>query len=306
MRSTRGPWSPDRIPAGRLIRDAAGHAILGVVSDLLPILLVSLVAGGFGSLVGIGGGLILVPVLTTLMGYDIKIAIAASLVGVIATSVSASPRFLQSGLADRRLGVFLLVATAAGGLVGGVTANYVDGRVLAIAFGTLLVLVSIQMARGLRRAAPVRAPEPSDADGQGLVSSYLEPTTGERVSYRARRLGPGAAVSFVAGNISGLLGVGGGVINVPTMNVLMNVPLRVATTTSTYMLGATAAASAMVNAASGRLDPLIAAPVALGVLVGSRLGAHLSYRVSQRTLRMVFVGVALFFAAQMFGRVLWP
>jgi len=257
-------------------------------------------------MVGIGGGLIIVPVLTTLMNYDIKVAIAASLVGVIATSVSASPRFLKSGVADRRLGVFLLVATAAGGLVGGVTGSYVDGQALAVAFGTLLLLVSIQMARGLRRApVPARA-QTLPTDGDGMDSSYLEPSTGDQVTYHARRLGPGAAVSFLAGNVSGLLGVGGGVINVPTMNVLMDVPLRVATTTSTYMLGATAAASAMVNAASGRLDPIIAAPVALGVLLGSRVGARLAMRVSQQALRVMFVGVALFFAAQMFGRVLWP
>lgn len=278
------------------------------MSDLLPILLASLIAGGFGSLVGIGGGLIIVPVLTTLMGYDIKVAIAASLIGVIATSVSASPRFLERGIADRRLGLFLLVATAAGGLTGGVTGSHVDGRVLAIAFGTLLLLVAIQMARGLRATLAPTAPIGADASATetGLVSSYREPTTGTDVIYRARRLGPGAAVSFLAGNVSGLLGVGGGVINVPTMNVLMGVPLRVATTTSTYMLGATAAASAVINVASGIVDPLIAAPVALGVLVGSRMGARLALRASQEVLRMVFVVVALVFAAQMFGRVLWP
>ncbi len=275
------------------------------MSDLLPVLVASMVAGGFGSLVGIGGGLIIVPVLTTLLGYDIRVAIAASLIGVIATSVSASPRFLASGIADRRLGVFLLVATAAGGLTGGVTGSYVDARVLATAFGTLLLLVAVQMLRGIRAGPSIHRAVTAQDTADGLVSSYREPTTGQHVEYRARRLGPGAAISFLAGNVSGLLGVGGGVINVPTMSVVMGVPLRVATTTSTYMLGATAAASAMVNAASGRLDPLVAAPVALGVLLGSRLGARLSMRASQEVLRFAFVGVALFFAAQMFGRVLW-
>ncbi len=282
--------------------------------------LASLLAGGFGSLVGIGGGLVIVPVLT-FMGQDIKVAIAASLIGVIATSVSASPRFLASGVADRRLGLFLLMATAAGGLVGGVTGSHIDGRALALAFGTLLLLVAIQMLRGLghtRRppdatpdATPAATPSATPAAtsstwvGDGLVSTYREPTTGAEIEYRAHRLGAGATVSFLAGNVSGLLGVGGGIINVPTMNVVMGVPLRVATTTSTYMLGATAAASAIVNAASGRLDPLIAAPVALGVIVGSRMGARLALRASQRVLRVAFVVVALFFAAQMFGRVLW-
>ena len=135
-------------------------------------------------------------------------------------------------------------------------------------------------------------------------SSYVEPRTGEVVVYGVRRLRAGAGLSFIAGNVSGLLGVGGGVINVPTMNVVMHVPLRVATTTSTLMLGATAMTSAMVAGASGTLDPLLAAPVVLGVLVGSRLGARLSMRVSQTLLAIIFIVVALFFAAQTFVRLL--
>lgn len=276
-----------------------------VVSAALIAFLVSIAAGGFGSLVGIGGGLIIVPVLTIGLGHDVKTAIAASLIGVIATSLSASPRFVQSGIADRRLGLLLLIGATLGGLTGGVTAGLLDGRVLALLFGFLLTAVAIQMLRQIHRPS---TPPPLDDDdmASGFVSSYLEPSSDEVVLYRARRLGPGAAVSFVAGNISGLLGVGGGVINVPTMNVLMHVPIRVATTTSTYMLAATAAASATVYLASGQLDPLLAAPVALGVTVGARAGAHLSMRASQDVLRLVFVAVAVFFAIGMYGRFLSP
>jgi uncharacterized protein len=270
------------------------------VSGAVVAFLVSVAAGGFGSLVGIGGGLIIVPVLTVALGYDIKTAIAASLVGVIATSVSASSHYLASGIADRRLGLTLLVATAIGGLAGGLTAGLLDGRVLAFLFGTLLALVAIQMLRQLRSANHPTAAE--GAEAEGFDSHYIEPSTGERVGYRASRMGVGSAVSFVAGNVSGLLGVGGGIINVPTMNMVMGVPLRVATTTSTYMLGATAAASVVIYEASGQLDPLLAAPVALGVFLGARTGARLSVHVSQRGLRMAFVGVAAVFAVQMFLR----
>lgn len=271
------------------------------MSAVLIAFLVSIGAGGFGSLVGIGGGLIIVPVLSTLLGYDIKVAIAASLIGVIATSIAASGHYLATGIADRRLGVTLLVATALGGLTGGFVARYLDGQLLAILFGALLLFVAIQMTRQLRGSAALihAAATPTD-EAHAFTSSYVEPTTGQAVGYRAIRLPIGVAISYVAGNISGLLGVGGGIINVPTMNVVMNVPIRVATTTSTFMLGATAAASAMLYESTGQLDPLLAAPVALGVFLGARSGALLSKRVSPRQLRIVFIVVALFFAFQMF------
>ncbi|MBX3031694.1 MAG: sulfite exporter TauE/SafE family protein [Chloroflexi bacterium] len=279
---------------------------------------VCVAAGTFGSMVGIGGGLIIIPVLSQVLGYDIKLTIAASLIGVIAGSISASPRFLAAGIADRRLAVTLLVATVAGGLTGGLTGSFLDERTLAFLLATLLVLVAIQMAFVLRRsrahASKQAAEEPSTAvrtradrpTGRmaAFDTHYVEPRTGQEVPYRVERLGPALGVSFVAGNVSGLLGVGGGVINVPTMTSIMGVPLRVATTTSTLMLGATAMSSALVNAAGGRLDPLLAAPVVVGVLVGSRLGARVSLAVSQDVLRAVFVIVALVFAVQTYGRLL--
>ncbi len=265
--------------------------------------LASIGAGGFGSLVGIGGGLILVPVLSVGLGYDVKTAIAASLIGVIATSLSASPRYIKSGIADRRLGLLLLVAAALGGLAGGLTAGFLDGRTLSLLFSLLLAGVALRMLWQIRHPS---VPPPLDGDegGSGFASSYVEPTSGEVVEYQAHRIVPGTAVSFVAGNISGLLGVGGGVINVPTMSVLMHVPIRVATTTSTYMLAATAAASATVYTVSGQVDPLLAAPVALGVIIGARVGARLSMRLSQDMLRLAFVAVAAIFAVSMFGEFL--
>ena len=269
------------------------------MSAALIAFLISIAAGGFGSMVGIGGGLVIVPLLSIVLGYDVKVAIAASLIGVIATSLSASPRYIKSGIADRRLGLLLLVAAALGGLAGGVTAGYLDGRTLSLLFALLLTGVALRMLWQLRHPV-VRAPVDVSDVGSGFASSYIEPTTDEEVTYRAHRVLPGTLVSFFAGNVSGLLGVGGGVINVPTMNVLMQVPIRVATTTSTYMLAATATASAVVYLASGQLDPLLAAPVALGVIVGARAGARLSMRLSQDVLRLAFVVIAAVFAISMF------
>jgi uncharacterized membrane protein YfcA len=273
------------------------------MSVALMAFLVSLGAGGFGSLVGVGGGLIIVPALSVGLGYDVKTAIAASLIGVIALSLSASPRFLRSGVADRHLGLALLIAATLGGLTGGLTSGYLDGRLLALLFGLLLLLVAVQMLRQVLR--PTAHPPIVEADqGSGFLSEYVEPSSGEVVRYRARRLGVGTAFSFVAGNVSGLLGVGGGVINVPIMNTVMHVPIRVATTTSTYMLAATATTSAVIYLASGQLDPVLAAPVALGVIIGARAGARLAMRVSQPVLRLAFVAVALVFAFGMFQRFL--
>lgn len=270
------------------------------MTALVIAFLVAVGAGGFGSLVGIGGGLIIVPVLSIGLGHDVKTAIAASLIGVIATSLSASPRYIRSGLADRRLGMLLLVAAALGGLTGGLTSGLLDGAVLSLLFGLLLTAVALQMLHQIRR--PSQAPPIDDAEGGGFITSYVEPTSGETVPYQAKRVAPATAVSFAAGNVSGLLGVGGGIINVPTMNLLMHVPIRVAMTTSTYMLAATAATSAFVHFTSGQLDPLLTAPVALGVIVGARAGARLSMLLPQEVLRLAFVAVAAVFAVGMFGQ----
>jgi uncharacterized membrane protein YfcA len=270
------------------------------VLQLFVVFSLSVAAGGFGALVGIGGGIVIVPVLSILVGVPIRIAIAASLIGVIATSTAAAAPYLDRGIADRRVGLVLLVATAAGGVTGGITSAYVDARVLSGLFGGVLALVVVQMVRtGLRGADDEPAPVGESA---GWVSSYVEPRSGREVAFRVRRPGLGVAISVVAGNISGLLGVGGGVINVPTMHVLMGVPLRVATATSTYMLGATAVASGMIYYSRGQIDALVAAPVALGVFLGARGGARIATRVPQQVLRWAFVGIAIVFAIQMLAR----
>jgi uncharacterized membrane protein YfcA len=271
-----------------------------VIAIELLAFLAAIGAGGFGAMVGIGGGLVLVPLLAVGMGVDVHAAIAVSLLGVIAVSTTASASYLESGLADRRLGLALVGATAIGGIIGGYTAGLLDARVLSGIFGVVLVAVALQMIRSSRSA---QVAELIDEPGRlEFDSSYVEPTTGEEVAYRARNIGIGAIVSIFAGALSGLLGIGGGVVNVPTMNVLMGIPIRVATTTSTYMLAPTAVASAVLYFSRGEIDPLLAAPVVVGVFIGARLGARLSHRLSHRLLALLFVAVAAFFAVQMLLR----
>ena len=267
--------------------------------ELLVAFLLAIAAGGFGALVGIGGGIVIVPVLTILLHVPIKTAIAASLIAVIATSTAAAAPYIGRGLTDRRVGLVLLVATTAGGITGGLTAGLLDPRVLAGLFGLVLLTVVVQM---LRTRPADDGGLPMNGEGATFHSSYVEPASGEERPYPVRRVGAGVATSLVAGNISGLLGVGGGIINVPTMNLIMGIPLRVATATSTYMLGATAVASGILYYSRGQVDPLVAAPVALGVFLGSRTASRLAHRVRQDVLRWVFIAVALVFAVQMFAR----
>lgn len=258
-------------------------------------LLAALGAGVFGSLAGVGGGIIVVPLLVAL-GVDFHHAIAVSLLGVIAVSTTASAKYLSAGLVSRRIGLTLLVSTTVGGIIGGFAAGLIEARALAGLFAVVLIAVALRM---LVAREPV---EPEAVDDPGLLefdATYTEPRTGMEVAYRVRKLGIGSVVSVFAGIISGLLGVGGGIINVPTMNSLMGVPIRVALTTSTYMLGATAVASAVLYFSRGEIEPALAGAVVVGSVIGGRIGARLQHRLPQRALSLLFVGVAAFFAFQM-------
>lgn len=269
----------------------------------LVALVFALGAGVFGALAGVGGGLIVVPLLSIVLGVPLHNAVAVSLLGVIAVSTTASTNYLEAGLVSRRIGLALLGATAAGGIIGGYTAGLVDARVLAALFGVLMIAVALRMLFGHEADVAEIIDEPGRLE---FDASYVEPKTGDEVAFRVRNVGLGAVVSVFAGIISGLLGVGGGVINVPTMNVLMGVPIRVATTTSTYMLGATAVASAVLYFSRGEIDPALAGSVVVGAVLGARIGAPLQHRLPRRALTLLFVAVAAFFAVQMLLRALGP
>ncbi len=257
------------------------------------VLLVGLVVGAFGAMLGIGGGVLLIPLLTVFFGVPIKTAISTSILCVIATSSAAGSVYVGRGLTHSRLAMVLEVATTAGALAGGITAALVSPRLLAAFFGVILIYVTFSLHRLPKEDRYVEI--------TGLLdTSYIDPLTGNEVAYGIRKLGAGMGTSFFAGNVSGLLGIGGGIIKVPIMSLVMGVPLRAAIATSNFMIGITAATSALIYFARGYMNPSIAIPTALGVLVGAQAGTRIGGRLRSQRLRQVFQLLLLVFAVQMF------
>jgi len=254
-------------------------------------------AGLFGSLLGLGGGILIVPLLTLGFGLPLREAVGVSLVAVIVTSSASAGVYLERHVANLRLGMTLELFTASGALVGGLVAFALSEQVLAGLFTVLLVYTAFTMAR--RRDGPVPTDVPSSSEPEPTPAVSEEPRP-----YAIRHLGWGIAGSLFAGVVSALLGIGGGLIKVPLMNVAMGVPLRVATATSNLMIGITAAASSIIYLLRGGIDPYVAGPTAVGVFVGASLGSRTAHRVDVRVLRMLFVVVLLVTAWQMAGRAL--
>lgn len=277
------------------------------LTDTLIAFLIALLAGAFGSVLGIGGGLFIIPSLTLFLGQGLKTAIAASIVAVIATSLGGGNVYVRQHVADIRLGLLLALATAPSAVVGALLATHVDARVLAAVFALVLAVSAYRMFAGARGASsrPVAADDREATGGLQFRSSYLESSTGETIDYQVRNVPIGVAASTVAGLISGMLGVGGGIVQVPVMNLIMGVPIKVATTTSTYVIGITAMAGAFVyyNHRPSYVDPALAVPVTIGVFIGASIGSRVLGRISQGALRTVFTVVMAIYAVQMVLRV---
>jgi uncharacterized protein len=257
-------------------------------------------AGFFGSLLGLGGGVLIVPLLTLGFGLPLRESVAVSLVCVIMTSAAAGV-YLERHVANLRLGMTLELFTALGALVGGSVAFLLDERLISLLFAGLLIYTAVTMARP-RRSVPVEDAPVDDV----LAAPAREPhETRDRLSgsdYRVRNLRIGVAGAGFAGVVSALLGVGGGTIKVPLMHLAMGVPLRVATATSNLMMGVTAAASAVIYVIHGGLDPFVAGPTAIGVFLGASAGSRVSHRVHVNVLRLLFVVVLGYTASQMLLR----
>jgi uncharacterized membrane protein YfcA len=260
----------------------------------LGIILFAVVAGLLGSLLGLGGGIIIVPALTLVFGYPMQEAIGASLVAVIATSVGSASRYVGEGVSNVRLGLILGTVTSLGGLIGALIAVYLDQYLLAALFSLMLLYTAYYMLRNREGEGYCAA---GTCNGFDLSCSYED---GEgRVEYGVEGLGKGMAGSLVGGVESGMLGVGGGVVNVPVMRLWMGVPLRAACATSNYMIGITALAGAIVYYQFGIISALLAAVVAVGVFVGAWAGSSLSARVSGKALRLTFTVVLVSVAGLM-------
>jgi len=266
-------------------------------------------AGAFGAMLGIGGGVLIIPVLVLGFNVPVHIAVAASLAAVIATSSAATSVYVAKGLTNIRLGMTLELATTVGGITGGILATRLPAETLLIVFAVFLVPIAILLLRGrTERGAVVDAPAAargqSEETRRGLGGVYYNTRTDEFLAYQTKRLPLGMGLSLVAGTLSGLLGVGGGILKVPAMNLAMGIPIRVAAATSNFMIGVTAAASLVIYVQHGFLDPLIAAPVALGVTAGALGGTAVSPKVSSLLLARIFGVLLIVIAVQTFLRAL--
>jgi uncharacterized protein len=263
-------------------------------------------AGVFGSLLGLGGGVLIVPLLTFGFGLPLRDAIGVSLVCVIMTSSAAAGVYLERHVANLRLGITLELFTALGALIGGSIAFLLDERLISLLFAGLLVYVAVSMARArpaARWTASQATPTSNPASGDDPVT--VSPTMLDRLSgddYRVRNLGRGVMGAAGAGVASAFFGIGGGVIKVPLMHLAMGVPLRVATATSNLMIGITAAAGALIYIVHGGVDPYVAGPTAIGVFLGATGGSRLSHRVNVSVLRALFVVVLIYTVVRMLER----
>ncbi len=263
-----------------------------------------LLAGTFGALLGLGGGILIVPLLTLGFGLPFREAVAISLVAVITTSSASAAVYLERRLANLRLGLTLELFTATGALIGGLVAFLLSDRLLAGLFAAMLGYTAWSMVRraGARQPAPAAAAPGVGTTPGGAAPGYLASLGG--ADYAVRRLPAGIALAFVAGVLSALLGVGGGVVKVPAMNLVMGVPLRVATATSNLMIGVTASASAILYLLRGQVDPYVAGPVVVGVFAGAVVTSRIAHRVPTGVVRVLFVVVLCYTAVEMGARAL--
>lgn len=265
----------------------------------LVVALISTGAGMLGALLGLGGGLIVVPALTLLLGVDIRFAIGASVVSVIATSSGAAASYVKEHLTNLRVAMFLELATTTGAMSGAWLAGRVSVRWLFLVFGAVLAYSSLASFRKLTTGEHANVAPDRWADVLNLHGSYWDKALGMRIWYRVGRTPLGFVLMYVAGIVSGLLGIGSGALKVPAMDLAMGIPIKASSATSNFMIGVTAAASAGVYFARGEVDPFIAGPVCLGVLVGAMLGSHLLNRLHSTFIRILFVLVLLWIAGQM-------
>ncbi len=258
--------------------------------------ILSFLAGFLGALTGLGGGVIVIPALTLALGVNMKYAIGASLVSVIATSSGAAAAYVREGFSNIRIGMFLEIATTLGAILGAFLAGRIGTHALAIIFGLVLIQAAYQSFKG---APGGERPVESDALASRLRFGGAYPVDGNSQEYGVRNVPAGFGLMFGAGTLSGLLGIGSGAVKVIAMDRAMHIPFKVSTTTSNFMIGVTAAASAGIYLSRGFIDPRVAMPVMLGVLAGALLGAKVLVHAPVRTLRAVFAIVILALAIEM-------
>ena len=267
--------------------------------------LISVVAGILGSLVGLGGGIIIVPVLTLLFHVDIRLAIGASIISVIATSSGAAAAYVRDKMTNLRAGMFLEVATTTGAVTGAYLTTILPARFLFVLFGVVLAYSALATFQRRKAAQPLLVSNDRIANALELHGEYYDEAEKKNIVYKVTGTKLGLFMMYVAGLVSALLGIGSGALKVPAMDLAMHLPMKVSTATSNFMIGVTAAASAGVYFARGQIDPIIAAPVAIGILVGATLGSKVLGKITSKTVRLIFVVVLVAISFEMLQRGLF-
>jgi uncharacterized membrane protein YfcA len=257
---------------------------MSILTFTIILLLGAYLAGLAGSLTGLGGGVVIIPLLTLFFHVDIRYAIGAALVASIATSSGSASAYVKEGITNMRLGMFLEIATTAGAVIGAILAIYTPVNIVAILFGTMLIFSAAMTLRKKHEGALLIGSPLSYK--LKLNGSY--PTKDGEVEYKLKNVGAGFSIMTLAGMLSGLLGIGSGALKVLAMDSAMRVPFRVSTTTSNFMVGVTAAASAVVYLQRGYIDPGIAFPVIIGVLAGAYTGSKLLMKIDVKLLKIIF------------------
>lgn len=269
---------------------------MNILEFSLLVWLGSFSAGFVGALTGLGGGVIIVPLLTSVFGVDIRYAVGASLVSVIATSLGAASTYIKKGYTNLRLGMFLEVATTIGAIIGAMIAVFVSVKMLTIVLAIVLIY-SAYLSQ--RPRIEINQDKPADPLANHLNLNGTYPTPDGLMSYQVHSVPAGFSVMFIAGVLSGLLGIGSGAFKVLAMDQAMRIPFKVSTTTSNFMIAVTAAASAGVYLARGYIDPGLSMPVMLGVLPGAFLGARVLIGAKTQILRIIFSLVLVVMAFKM-------
>ncbi|HEX9060138.1 MAG TPA: sulfite exporter TauE/SafE family protein [Clostridia bacterium] len=270
-----------------------------MIVSSIEIFAFSLLAGFLGSLLGLGGGIIIIPALTLIMGVDIKYAIGASIISVIATSSGSAIAYLKDKITNIRVGMLLEMATTTGALTGAFIASVINAKYLYLIFGMLLLYSSVNMFGKRKEELPEAFTLNPLADKLKLGGVYYDKALSREVAYNATGVYGGFGMMYLAGVISGLLGIGSGIFKVLAMDRFMKLPMKVSTATSNFMIGVTAAASSGIYLTRGNINPQIAAPVALGVLIGASVGTKIMQCLKSTTLRMIFIPVLLYVSIEM-------
>ena len=273
-----------------------------MVVTFIEIFLIGIAAGVIGSILGLGGGIIIVPALTLGFDMSIRTAVAASTVSIIATSTGAAVAYLRDRLTNTRVAIWLEMGTSIGALSGALIAGFMNQRVLFVMFGLLLSYSAYNMFRTRKAEHAVQVVPDAVSRKLRLGGSYYDMALGQQVDYQVTRTIPGLIIMIFSGAAAGLLGIGAGIFKVPAMDQVMGMPFKASTATSNFMIGVTAASGAVVYFARGDVDPLVAGPVVLGVLLGAILGAKLMVRMKAAKIRLFFIPVLVYTAFHMFYR----